>query len=228
MNFNMEITPRILRNIAIIFVIAVLIIYVIIAFYLPYTRQAQQIIRQADGLETELALLEAQISQVDSLKEDINTITNEIKVIQQSYYTTLNQEDLILQIAQMAQQNNVLLGQLSFIERQGGSIDISDEPDEQTQELNLLGLTEIMIDTSIQGSYQENMAFIQALEGLPYDMIISSFDQSTVSPTNQVTTELSLWFYALPDILDLDHRMVRTTIMPAEKRNSPYVTGGNE
>lgn len=257
MNLNMEITPKALKIIAVVVVLLVALGLAFMNYYLPFLQEAGTLEQEVDSLSLEASILREKINTVQELKNQQLALVETIMALQDEHFTRITQEDIIVLLDVLAGETGVLLGDLGFTDPDLGQgedsqaisdefqqyfpedgapvyYDLGEEEEEEPAEEEgpaTLPLDELLVSTTIEGSYRDCMRFLNTLETLPYDVGLTNY---SIIPTQGedglptgVMVNLNLWFYALPDTFRQDNRIIRVEPVDVAPRENPFrpVTG---
>ncbi len=254
LNLNREITPDNLKKIGLFLLVLLLLVYVLWAWYIPALSLVDEIDSQREMVALENDRLIAQASMADELRAEQASLQENLIKRQNSYFTQLHQEDIIILLDTLARDLDIRLGNLSFSDPTLGAADaitldrlaweqefesiaalLQGEADHINPSLVIndteedapmtLQLQELLVGVHMEGSYQQCISFIQAIETFPYDVGINNFSIQPVASdilTDQVSVSMNLWFYALPDPFAQDNRLIRVTAQSSAPKTNPF------
>lgn len=248
MKWNPEITPRSLKRVALVLALAGGLGYLVLFSYLPFLQELgdTEILASQAELQRDTQIVANR--QVEQIQAEAGALRSEIRSLHRGVYTDLRQQDVILLLDGLARDTGVELGNLGFrrpateararsaevVEATGtffSDLESRTAPDLDrlaaiTEDLpeGILPLDELSVDLVITGGYDRCMQFIQTIENLPHSVLVTEYSMAPDlggSP-GDIEAFINLWFYALPNVLREDQRIVRVIPHEYETRADPF------
>ncbi|QRN85054.1 hypothetical protein JR334_08745 [Clostridia bacterium] len=124
------------------------------------------------------------MKKAETYPHELSSIQKEIASIENTFFTHLSQEEVIVLLDLLAEKNDILLNEILF-----------DKNSTSTSAITNIPLDAVTISLLVTGTYDNCLLFIQSIEGLANNLTLTNFEMG-IQADSSLQLKLNLLFYS--------------------------------